>query len=442
MREIATGVVQTLREAGHEAYFAGGCVRDQLLGREAHDFDIATAATPDEVQRLFPRTTGLEGKCFGVVRVLQGEATFEVATFRQDLPYVDGRRPTGVRFVTAQEDAQRRDFTVNGLFFDPLKNEVIDYVGGRADLTARVLRAIGSAADRFHEDKLRLLRAVRFATKLNFTIEPQTWAAMQELAPEIVVIAPERVREELDKIWTGPAPARGLDLLDESGLLAGVLPEISAMHGVEQPPQFHPEGDVFRHTRLMLSQLQHAPLELALSVLFHDVGKPPTQMTDETGRIRFNEHETVGARMTERIMSDLRYSNEMIDQVRQCVAMHMQFKDAPKMKLSTLKRMMARPTFPTEMDLHRIDCVGSHGDLSIYEFLQQKIHEMPADVVQPPRLLSGHDLKKLGLEEGRRVGVILEAVREAQLDGQIDTTDQALELARQLMIGSSPSDSS
>jgi poly(A) polymerase len=432
--ELATEAVRTLQKAGHVAYFAGGCVRDQLLGRPAKDFDVATSATPDEVQHLFPRTTGLEGKCFGVIRVLLGEnLTLEVATFRQDLEYEDGRRPSGVRFVTAEEDAQRRDFTVNGLFFDPIQNRLIDYVGGQADLQKQILRAIGQPAARFQEDKLRLLRAIRFATNLEFTMEPATWEAIRELAPAVQQIAIERVRDELDKIWTGPFPARGLDLLDQSGLLSHLLPEITAMHGVEQPPQFHPEGDVFKHTRLMLSHLSHAPLELALAVLFHDVGKPRTQITDATGRIRFNEHETVGARMTEAIMLRFKYSNNMIEAVRQCVAFHMQFKDAPKMKLSTLKRMLARETFPTEMELHRIDCLGSHRDVTIYEFLKNKQAELGVAEIKPPRLVTGQDVMALGVVEGPRIGQLLELIREAQLEGQIRTREEALARLRELV---------
>ncbi|HEY8966793.1 MAG TPA: CCA tRNA nucleotidyltransferase, partial [Candidatus Methylacidiphilales bacterium] len=252
-------VVRRLQEAGHIAYFAGGCVRDRLLGREPHDYDVATDAPPERVQSLFPRTTGLVGKAFGVICVIERGAQVEVATFRQDLDYVDGRRPIGVRFVTPEEDARRRDFTVNGLFYDPIADRVIDFVGGRADLEAKTIRAIGEPRARFAEDKLRLLRAVRFAVALGFEIEAGTWAALRELAPEIAVVSPERIRDELDKIWSGPDPARGLDLLDQSGLLAAVLPEIAALHGVEQPPQWHPEGDVFVHTRLMLSGLKNAP---------------------------------------------------------------------------------------------------------------------------------------------------------------------------------------
>jgi len=432
----AAEVVARLQRAGHAAYFAGGCVRDRLLGRVPHDFDIATGATPDAVQALFPRTTGLVGRSFGVVGVLHDGFTFEVATFRQDLDYIDGRRPSGVRFVTAEEDAQRRDFTVNGLFYDPVADRVIDHVGGRADLERKVIRAIGAPDARFAEDKLRLLRAVRFAVTLGFAIEEGTWAALRARAGEIAGISPERIRDELDKIWIGPfpAPPRGLDLLDQSGLLAAVLPEVAALRGVEQPPRFHPEGDVYRHTRLMLGHLDRAPLVLALAVLFHDIGKPPTFQVDPTGRIRFNEHETVGARMTEAVMERLRYSNEVTGQVVACVANHMTFKDAPQMRVSTLKRLMGRATFPLELELHRIDCASSHGHLDIYRMLKEKFETMPPEEINPPPLLTGHDLMaELGLPEGRRLGELMRRLREAQLEGALASRDEALAFARRLL---------
>ena len=295
MNPRARDVVARLQRAGHTAYFAGGCVRDRLLGIEAKDYDVATSARPEEVQMLFPRVTSLTGKSFGVVRVLVDEEFFEVATFREDGPYQDGRHPEAVRFATAEEDAQRRDFTINGLFLDPVADRLIDYVGGEADLRAGMIRAIGEPADRFAEDHLRLLRAIRFAARLRFRIEAKTWEAIRAAAPTIRTISAERIRDELSRIFTALKPELGLDLLDQSGLLAQVLPDIAAMHGVEQPPQFHPEGDVYEHVRLMLSKIEEPNLELALGVLFHDVGKKPTSKTDENGRIRFNEHESVGA---------------------------------------------------------------------------------------------------------------------------------------------------
>jgi poly(A) polymerase len=337
-----------------------------------------------------------------------------------------------VIFSTAELDAQRRDFTINGMFFDPVANRLLDYVGGEADLRAQVIRAIGNPNERFREDKLRLLRAVRFAVHLDFEIESGTWDAIRQSAPEVRQISAERIRDELNKIWTSPNPARGLDLLDASGLLAEVLPDIHALHGVEQPPQFHPEGDVFIHTRLMLSQLHQAPLVLALSVLLHDVGKKPTLRVDENGRIRFNEHETVGARMAERILTDLRYPNEVIGEVCACVANHMTFKDAPKMRLSTLKKFLRRDTFPAELELHRIDCSSSHGDLSIYEFLKHQLATMPADEIKPAPLVSGHDLLAMGVLPGRGLGSILKLLEDAQLEGKVQTREEALAFARKV----------
>jgi poly(A) polymerase len=432
MRDSAVEVVARLQRAGHVAYFAGGSVRDQLLGREAKDYDIATSALPDQVQKLFPRVTDLTGKSFGVVRVLVGEGTYEVATFRHDGTYVDGRRPVAVRFTTAEEDAQRRDFTINGLFYDPIADRIIDYVGGQADLQARVIRAIGDPAARFAEDHLRLLRAVRFASRLNFRIEGNTWAALVAAAPRIRDISVERIRDELNLIFTTSKPELGLDLLDRSGLLTHVLPDIAALHGVEQPPQYHPEGDVFEHVRLMLTKIPEPNLPLALSILLHDVGKKATATIDESGRIRHSGHETVGADMAERIMTGLRYDNKTIATVREAVQHHMQFKDVPHMRPSTLKRMMARPHFPLELELHRIDCASSHGDLKHYEFLKHQVETMAPEEIEPPRLINGRDLLAMGIPPGKSLGVILEKIYEAQLEGTVQTRAQAIEVARQM----------
>ncbi|HSI84654.1 MAG: CCA tRNA nucleotidyltransferase [Candidatus Methylacidiphilales bacterium] len=439
MRATATRLVRRLQDAGHTAYFAGGCVRDQLLGVEAKDIDIATSARPDQVQALFPRVTDVQGECFGVVRVIENRVHYEVATFRRDGEYKDGRRPESVTFSSAEEDAHRRDFTINGLFYDPVRDEIIDFVGGRADLEACTIRAIGNPADRFAEDKLRLMRAVRFActilrpgTNKPFKIEPETWAAIQHTAPEIAGISAERKRDELNKILTGPRPEIGLDLLDQSGLLAVVLPDISALHGVEQPPQFHPEGDVFTHVRLMMTHLRRAPLVLALSVLLHDVGKPATFAIDETGRIRFSDHENVGARMAEEILRDLRYSNDIIEQVVICVRYHMSFKDVMQMKRSTLLKLMQRPTFPIELELHRIDCLGCHCDLKFYDFLKSQFEAYTPDQIKPPRLITGKDLLAMGIPPGRQLGSILATIEEAQLMGNVQTYMEALALARKL----------
>jgi poly(A) polymerase len=432
MKEQAVGIVKRLQQAGHVAYFAGGSVRDQLLGREAKDYDIATSAPPDEVQKLFPRVTDLTGKSFGVVRVLVGDENYEVATFRQDGVYEDGRRPTSVKFVTAEEDAQRRDFTINGLFYDPVADRLIDYVGGEADLRAKVLRAIGDPAARFAEDHLRLLRAIRFATRFHFKIEPATWAAIRAAAPSIRTVSAERIRDELNLIWTTDKPEFGLDLLDESGLLAHVLPDVAAMHGVEQPPQYHPEGDVFQHVRLMLSKIESPNLELALSILMHDVGKKATATVDETGRIRHSGHESVGAEMSDRILTGLRYDNKTIDTVHEAVKYHMQFKDVPDMRPSRLKRMMMRSHFPLELELHRIDCSSSHGDLKYYEFLKHQLETMSAEEIDPPALINGRDLMAMGIPPGPSLGMMIKTIRDAQLDGSILTRAQALEVARRM----------
>ena len=432
MNPLACDIVAQLQRAGHTAYLAGGCVRDHLLGLEAKDYDVATSARPEEVQRLFPRVTNLTGKSFGVVRVMVGEEQFEVAMFRQDGAYIDGRRPESVIPATPEVDAQRRDFTINGLFFDPVADRLIDYVGGEADLRAKVIRAIGIPADRFAEDHLRLLRAIRFATRLIFKIEPKTWEAIRAEAATIRTVSAERVRDELNKIFSASKPEMGLDLLDQSGLLAEVLPDIAAMHGVEQPPQFHPEGDVYEHVRLMLTKIRQPNLELALGVLFHDVGKKPTSKTDEHGRIRFNAHESVGAEMAEKIMTGLRYDNKTIETVRELVQHHMQFKDVTDMRPSTLKRMMSRPTFPLELELHRIDCASSHGDLRNFDYLKEQLETMSAEQIDPPRLVTGSDLLAMGLRPGKEVGKILERVRVAQLEETVKTRAEALDLARQL----------
>src|SRR4051812_16388453 len=372
MEQTAREIVRKLRAAGHVAYYAGGCVRDLLRGEVPKDVDVATDARPEMVQRIFPRTYAV-GAHFGVIVVLENESQFEVATFRSDGAYLDGRRPVEVHFATAQEDAARRDFTINGMFFDPEKNEVIDFVGGRADLDRKLIRAIGDPAQRFAEDRLRMLRAVRFATVLGFEIDPATWEAVVVSAPSIMQISAERIREELVKIFLSPNRARGWDLLNASGLMGAVLPEIEAMKGCEQPPQFHPEGDVFKHTRIMLELLPDiASLPLVFSVLFHDIGKPPTATVDETGRIRFNGHDRVGAEMTEALMLRLRFSRAEIDATVEAVRQHMVFKDVPKMRVAKLKRFMARPTFDDELELHRVDCASSHGMLDNYEFLVGK----------------------------------------------------------------------
>lgn len=430
MKDVALHIVRRLRDAGHTAYFAGGCVRDMVRGLTPHDFDIATSAHPEQIQRIFPHTVPV-GAAFGVVLVLEGGYQFEVATFRNDEAYIDGRRPSAVRYGTPEEDAQRRDFTVNGLFYDPVGDQIIDFVNGRADIDRKVIRCIGDPRQRFTEDKLRLLRAVRFAANLQFTIDPATFATVQAMAGEIHVVSAERIRDELIKILTRPQAGNGLALLDESGLLKEVLPEIAAMKGVEQPPAFHPEGDVFTHTRLMLEALPAKPgLVLAFAVLLHDVGKPPT-FQRAPDRIRFNEHDRVGAEMTEKILRRLRFSNEQIDQITLCVAQHMRFQHVQEMRPAKLKKFLARPTLPVELELHRIDCLSSHRNLENYEFLQKKLTELPPEVLRPVPLLTGHDILELGITPGPRVGQILREVEEAQLEERLTSRAEALEFVRQ-----------
>src|SRR5258708_1458931 len=427
MEKTARVIAQRLRESGHIAYFAGGCVRDMVRSLPAKDFDIATDATPDVVQKIFPHTYAV-GAHFGVVVVVEDGLNFEVATFRSDGAYLDHRHPVDVRFSSPEEDAKRRDFTINGIFFDPEKNEVIDFVGGRADIDKKIIRAIGDPAARFSEDRLRMLRAVRFATVLDYKIDNQTWDALMASAESINEISAERIREELLKIFLSPNRVGGWDLLDQSGLMRVILPELEAMKGCLQPEQFHPEGDVFTHTRLMLELLpEKVSLPLVASVLFHDVAKPVTAKVDGTGRIRFNEHDRIGAAMTESIMERLRFSRAEIDAVVEMVRQHMVFKDVPKMRVAKLKRFMAGPTFKEELELHRADCASSHQMMDNYEFLLRKREEFANEPIIPPPLVRGDDLIALGMKPGPKFGEILEAVETLQLEGTLRTREAALD---------------
>ena len=427
MESFANKIVHRLRNAGHEAFFAGGCVRDSLMGKVPHDFDIATSARPEQVQALFPRTVPV-GVQFGVVLVVENGQEYQVATFRSDGAYLDGRHPQSVTFTTAEGDARRRDFTINGLFYDPVGKRVLDFVGGQQDLKTRTLRAIGTPADRFAEDKLRLLRGIRFASTLGFEIESATWDAIRAGASAIREVSAERIRDELVKIFVCPGRVRGFDLLDASGLMAKILPEISSLKGCEQPPDYHPEGDVFVHTRLMLSLLpERVPVALAFAVLFHDLGKPATTERDATGRIRFSGHESVSAHMAGEIMRRLRFSNEEIEATVEMVHNHMVFKDVQKMRVARLKRFMARPTFEDELELHRVDCLGSHGLLDNYEFLRRRREEFANEPLIPPPLLTGRDLIGLGWKPGPKFQVVLDAVQNRQLEGTLHTREEALE---------------
>jgi tRNA nucleotidyltransferase/poly(A) polymerase len=432
--DVAASIVRELQEHAYVAYFAGGCIRDALLDIPPKDIDIATSASPGQVQALFHRTIPV-GIQFGVVRVRVAEMEFEVATFRSDGIYLDGRRPSAISFSTPEQDASRRDFTINGMFYDPLSERVIDYVNGREDLAGKLVRAIGQPSGRFAEDRLRMLRALRFAAALGFEIEAETWLAIRADAQEIAIISPERIRDELLKILVNPNRLRGFDLLDQSGLLAVILPEIEALKGCDQPEQFHPEGDVFVHTRLMLSLLApDASGPQVLAVLLHDIGKPRVRSFDSIDqRIRFNGHDRVGAEMTEKVMTRLRFPRHEIDLVVDAVSNHMVFKDVRQMRPAKLRRFMARPHFGIELELHRIDCASSHGDLENYHFLINKESEFAQEPLIPARLVRGDDLIAMGLTPGPRVGELLEAVQTAQLEGEIKTRAEALELLRTMM---------
>jgi poly(A) polymerase len=431
---LARQVIARLRAAGHQAYLVGGCVRDLLLGATPKDFDISTDALPGRIMELFPNS-GLVGAHFGVVLVSDAFAQVEVATFRSDHDYEDGRRPSAVHFETGPNaDVLRRDFTINGLMMDveqvllPANSNftVLDYVGGRADLDARLIRAIGDPDARFREDHLRLLRAVRFAARLGFAIEPATFAAIRRHATLITRVSAERVRDELVRILTEGGAAYGLDLLDQSGLLAVLLPEIAAMHGVEQPPEFHPEGDVWAHTRLLLASLDRATPTLALGALLHDVGKPPVFRVAD--RIRFDGHVEKGVEMSRAILTRLRFSRDDTSQVESLVAHHMHFKDVGRMKESTLKRLMRLPRFDEHLELHRLDCLASNGHLETYALVKRKWEEMAAaGEIKPAPLITGADLIAAGYRPSPRFSEILSAVEDAQLEHRLTTPAEALE---------------
>lgn len=436
--EAAASVVHTLRQHGHQAYFVGGCVRDILLGREPADYDVATDATPDRVMEIFPRTFAV-GVQFGVVLVAfaapsidKGEICIEVATFRADVSYSDGRHPDAVRFSrSVQEDVERRDFTINGMMLDPEPPQVLDFVRGQADLAAGVIRTIGDPERRFSEDKLRLLRAVRFAARLGYTIEPATFAAMRSLAPQITQVSRERVRDELLKMLTEGHARTAFELLDRSGLLIYVLPEVAATKGVEQPPQYHPEGDVWTHTLMMLEGLEAGgDKALALGVLLHDVGKPPA-FERAPDRIRFNGHAEIGAAMAAHICRRLRLSNEETEQVAALVANHMRFGDVEKMKESTLKRFLRLPRFEQHLRLHYLDCSNSHGNLELYDFAKAKFENTPEAEVRPIPLLTGDDLIAAGYKPGPLFKEMLALAEDAQLEGRIHSREEAMQLIRE-----------
>lgn len=425
----ARAVVARLREHGHQAYFAGGCVRDRLRGVAPSDFDIATDAAVEVVQRLFERTVAV-GVQFGVVLVLMDSQPIEVATFRTDAEYRDGRHPSSVRFTTAEEDARRRDFTINGMFLDPDTGAVIDHVGGQADIAARVVRAIGDPAARFHEDRLRMLRAVRFAATLDYAIEPRTFAAIRALAPEITTIAWERIGDEIVRILTEGRARRGFELLDESGLLAAILPEVAQLKGVEQSPDYHPEGDVFRHTLLLLERLDQPTEMLALGALLHDIAKPRC-VARQDDRITFYGHCELGETMAVEICQRLRRSRDVWERVGYLVRHHLRILNAPDMRVSTLRRFLAEDGIDELLELARLDALASNQDLRGYEFCRAQQRKFGADQIKPPPLIRGRDLLDLGYPAGPLYGEILAAVEERQLEGQLVSRDAALAWVRQ-----------
>lgn len=460
-RAIATDIVRRLQMAGFAAYWVGGCVRDFLLGREPGDYDIATSAVPEQIEKLFPHTIAV-GRKFGVMVVVEERQQFQVATFRAESDYRDGRRPAQVSFGDPQADAQRRDFTINGLFFDPSAGQTHDWVGGEADLRAGIIRTIGAPEERFAEDHLRMLRAVRFAARLGFDIEPQTFSAIQTHAAKIKLISAERIRDELNKLFAPPfgvppsggspsrsseppeggtpnAPAsHGLELFRASGLLEHILPELAATVTCDQSPDFHPEGTVFKHLCLMLEKMppEANPL-LPWAVLMHDIAKPLTASRDSrTGSIHFYEHEKIGATMTTAILERLRFPRKQIEAVATTVLHHMQLKDAPKMRKATLRRVLMRETFPLELQLHRLDCLGSHGRLDVYDFLVAQSEALANQPEIRPPLLTGNDLIKLGVKPGPAMGKLLAEIRERQLADELKSRQHALAWIRARLIES------
>jgi poly(A) polymerase len=432
-RELANSICDTLQQPGHQAFLVGGCVRDILLGRAPTDFDVSTDAHPDRVLELFPDGIAV-GAQFGVVLISRDGNKVEIATFRHDVGYSDGRHPDQVVYAkSVEEDVARRDFTINGLLMRHDSGEVLDFVGGRDDLQTGIIRAIGEPQRRFTEDKLRMLRAVRLAARFGYRIEPHTFTAIRQHAHEIHVVSAERIQEELNKLLTEGAARRGFELLDQSGLLQQILPEISAMNGVPQPPEYHPEGDVWIHTLLMLEGLPAGSSRtLAWGVLLHDVGKPATfRPASETGdRIRFDSHVEVGARMAEQIGKRLKFSNEQIEQVQALVANHMKFKDVTQMKKSTLKRFVRLPHFGEHLELHRLDCQSSHGRLDAYLAVRDFLAHTPREQVHPTRLLTGDDLNEMGYPPGPLYQRILRALEDAQLEGSLASRREAIEFVK------------
>jgi poly(A) polymerase len=428
MKNQAIEIVKRLREHGYQAMFAGGCVRDMILGVPPADYDIATNAKPEVVEYLFEKTLSV-GKAFGVIIVVLDGYEIEVATFRKDSQESDGRRPDSVQFSSMDEDAWRRDLTINGMFYDPIEDRIYDFVGGQRDIKDRVVRLIGNPEDRISEDKLRMLRVIRFSARLDFVVDPATFAAVKKHAPEIVQISGERIADELQKILRVKHPRQAFSLLFETGLIDHILPEVRAMQGCEQPVDFHPEGDVLQHTLLALDHLtEDASDELRMGVLLHDVGKPPTQTFED--RIRFNEHDLVGKDVAREILKRLKFSTEFSERVLELIGNHMKFMHADKMRTSRLKRFLALPHFDEHMALHRVDCLSSHRNLDRYDFVAEKLKSYEPEEIRPPRIVTGQDLLTMGFKQGPVFKVILTDVEDQQLEGVISSREEALEYVK------------
>ena len=436
-RAAATAIVERLRRAGYEALFVGGCVRDVLRGIEPADYDIATSARPEQVRALFRRTIPV-GAAFGVVLVVEGGRRYEVATFRTEADYGDGRHPSQVAYAKAEEDARRRDFTINGLLLDPDTGRIIDHVGGRDDVARRLVRTIGEPELRFAEDRLRMLRAVRFAANLDFTIHPATLAAIRNHADAICHISFERISDELTKILTAGAARRGMELLADTGLLAVILPEIDRLRGLAQPERVHPEGDVWEHILGMLTHMPaaadgHVDARLAWAVVLHDVGKAVTRTEDVSG-VHFYGHVRRGEEIASSLLQRLKFSAADMATIRALIHEHMTFMHVRQMRPGRLKRFLRMPDFQLHLELHRLDCLGSHGMLDNYEYCRKKLEELTLEELHPPRLLSGDDLIAMGLTPGPRFKNMLRAVEEAQLNDEIATKEDAREFLSALAL--------
>lgn len=424
LQNKARSIVQRLREKGYSAYFAGGCVRDMLLGKEPQDYDIATSAHPEDLQRVFPQTIPV-GAQFGVILVLVEGEPFEVASFRHDGPYLDGRRPSSVRYGSLEEDVLRRDFTINGMVYDPLEDRVIDLVEGRRDLQQRVIRAIGDAEQRFEEDRLRMIRAVRFAASLDFQIDPATFDAIKKLAGTITQIAWERIGDEITRILTEGGARRGFELMDESGLLKVLLPEVLAMKGTPQSPDYHPEGDVFVHTMLLLNHMQTPSETLAYGALLHDIAKPVCVRQEEK-RITFYGHTEKGAEMATEMLKRLKRSRAAGERVAYLVRNHLRHVQAPQMRLSTLKRFLREEGIEELLELARLDALASNGNLQYYQFCKERLATLDEKSIRPAPLVRGDDLIGLGFLPGPIFAEILHQVEERQLGGELRDRDEAI----------------